>query len=277
MPSVTVGPAEVHYEISGAGPGLVLVHGTGGSAASNWGHLIDSFAERHTVVAPDVAGSGDTTDPGLRLQIEDLVDQVLGAATDAGQDCFDLVGFSLGALIAAAAAVAAPERVRSLVLIAGWASSDDARVQLQFRLWQELHARDHRVLAAFLTLTGFSPAFLSSMSWPELEGMVAEAGFTMPPGMPRQAELDLRVDITDVLPRIAAPTLVIGCTQDQMVPAGHSRSLHSAIAGSSYREFDTGHLVMYEQPDALVGAIEDFLDRRLSTRPVDDDAVEVVR
>lgn len=258
MSSVSVGTAEVRFQLAGEGPGMVLVHGTGGSAAANWGGFIDRFAGHHTVVAPDYAGSGETTDPGVRIEFADVVAQVVGAADAAGQESFDLVGFSLGAVVAAAIAAEYPERVRSLVLIAGWSSCDSARLQLQFRLWQELHARDHRLLGRYLAFTGFSPGFLDSMSWPELEGLTAEIGFTIPPGMARQAELNLRVDISAALPKISCPTLVIGCTRDQMVPVEESRRLHAAIEGSEYREFETGHLVIFEQPEALAVAIEEF-------------------
>lgn len=77
------------------------MHGAGGSAASNWDHLVERFAERHTVVRPNYAGSGQTTDTGGRLQLDDLVEQVIGSAVDAGQERFDLAGFSLGAVVAA--------------------------------------------------------------------------------------------------------------------------------------------------------------------------------
>jgi 3-oxoadipate enol-lactonase len=259
MPTTHVGPALVDYQVDGSGPGLLLVHGTGGSAASNWEHLIPHFAQHHTVVRPDLAGSGATTDSGLRLQLDDLVDQAVGAAVDAGQERFDVVGFSLGAVVAAAIAARHPDRVRSLVLIAGWVSSADARTQLQFRLWQELHASDHRLFARHLVLTGFSPPFLAAMEWPELEGLAAEIAFTIPPGMGRQSELDLRIDLTPDLASIRARTLVIGCTRDQMVPVEHPRALHAAIPGSAYTEFDTGHLVIFEGADELAAAIDDFI------------------
>jgi pimeloyl-ACP methyl ester carboxylesterase len=94
---------------------------------------------------------------------------------------------------------------------------------------------------------------------PTASQQVAEMSFGVPAGMARQSELNLRVDVTDALAAISARTLVIGCTRDQMVPVEHARALHAAIAGSAYVEFDTGHLVIYEQPDALCDAIEDFI------------------
>jgi 3-oxoadipate enol-lactonase len=259
MPFADVGPARVEYLVEGQGPGLVLIHGTSGSATTNWDHLVGRFAAESTVVRPNYAGSGATTDPGGRLQLDDLVAQVLGAATEAGLERFDVVGFSLGAVVALALAAGESERVRSVTAINGWSSSADGRTQLQFRLWQELHARDHRLLAEVLMLTAFSQPFLSRLSWAEVEAMVVEMTLTVPSGIPRQADLDLRVDLDDAVAAIAVPALVIGSTRDHMVPVEHSHGLRDRIPGARYVELDTGHVVIFEAPDALAEAIETFL------------------
>jgi 3-oxoadipate enol-lactonase len=259
MPFTEAGPARVEYLVDGDGPGLVLLHGTSGTATSNWDHLMGRLTPGSTVVRPNYAGSGATTDPGGRLGLDDLVQQVLAAATAAGVETFDVAGYSLGAALALAVAAAAPQRVRSVASICGWSSSADGRVQLQFRLWQELHARDHVLLSKFLTLTAFSPAFLSQLSWPEVEAMCTEMALTMPPGMPRQADLDLRVEIDDAVAGLRMPALVVGATQDHMVPVLHSRRLRDRILGARYVEIDAGHAVLFEAPDPLADALLAFL------------------
>ena len=45
MPTVHVSGTDVHYATSGSGPGLVLVHGTSMDAATNFGHMIEHFAD----------------------------------------------------------------------------------------------------------------------------------------------------------------------------------------------------------------------------------------
>lgn len=120
--------------VDGTGAGLVLVHGTGGSAEANWGHLVDRFAGRWTVIRPNYSGSGNTTDAGTSLSVEQLAGQLLAAAKAAGKVPFDLVGFSLGAAVAVVAAARAPDLVRSLVLIAGFADSTDSYLKLEFSL-----------------------------------------------------------------------------------------------------------------------------------------------
>ncbi|GAA1014677.1 MULTISPECIES: alpha/beta fold hydrolase [Streptomyces] len=52
MHQTTVGQATVHYRTEGQGPGLLLVHGTGATGETNYGHLLKHFTDHHTVIAP---------------------------------------------------------------------------------------------------------------------------------------------------------------------------------------------------------------------------------
>ncbi len=260
MPHVVTASARVSYTQEGSGPGLVLLHGTGGDGFSNWGPLVRHFSASHSVICPDYAGSGTTTDHGGPLALPELAEQVLAAASAAGQQRFDLVGFSLGAVVAAHIAAEHPERVRSLVLVAGFAGGPESRSQLQFGLWRDLIARDREAMARLILLTGFSPAFLSSLSHEELaKRQAAVLKFTNWPGMLRQTELDLRLDIRNEVARIGVPTRVIGCAQDQMVPPALVRELAASIAGADYLEIDSGHLVPLERPQELAEAILAFV------------------
>ena len=241
-------------------PDLILLHGTGGSATTNWSHLLDPLvAAGRRVIAVNSSGSGATTDPGGALETGQLVQQVLAVADATASTEFDLTGFSLGAVVAAQLAADHPGRVRRLVLIAGWASSRDGRAPLQFALWQHLAEADPQALAAFLTLTGFSPGFLTRRPEKATAKLVADTLATLQPGFARQAELDARVDLTEWAPEITAPTLVIGNDEDQMVPVASTRALAAMIPGSRYVELASGHLVLFEQPAELVELINEHL------------------
>jgi pimeloyl-ACP methyl ester carboxylesterase len=67
------------------------------------------------------------------------------------------------------------------------------------------------------------------------------------------------VDIRDKLRQINAPTLVIGNTQDHLIPVAHARALHAAIPGSEYAEPDSGHVVLHERPTEITTLIRDFV------------------
>lgn len=260
MLNVEIPGARVAYRRDGDGPPLVLVHGTGGDAESNWGAMLDRFAAEWTVIRPEYSGSGATADDGRPLDLAFLAAQVLAAATAAGAERFHLVGFSLGAAVAARLAADHPARVRSLVLAAGFAASDDARLRLEFALWRDLVGRDRATLARLLLLTGFSPEFLSGLGVVGLERAVAEVLATTDwDGMARQIDLDLDLDVWDALPRIVAPTLAIGCALDHMVPPAHARALAAAIPGARYAELPTGHLAPMERPGAFSEVVAAFL------------------
>lgn len=119
MASVRVGEAEVAYSLTGSGTPVLLLHGAGASKDINWGFLTERLAGRFTVLAPDLPGSGETTDQDAPLQYAALVAQALAVAAVGGQR-FHVVGYSLGAHLAAAVAAAAAQSVLSLTAIAGW-------------------------------------------------------------------------------------------------------------------------------------------------------------
>ena len=260
MPFANTATARAHYTVEGNGPALLLLHGTGGDGFSHWGQLLRHLTPKHTVICPDYAGSGQTTDGGDPLQLDDLVTQIVAVADACGQTTFDLVGYSLGAVIAAVVAARHPQRVRSLVLVAGFAGGSDSRSELQFGLWRELIARDQALMARFILLTGSHPQWLSAQPSAVLEKRVtAIVKFTNWAGMARQADLDARVDIRAELALIQAPTLVIVGSQDQMVPRAQTQVLADGIAGATLQELDAGHLMTLEQPEALALAIAQFV------------------
>jgi pimeloyl-ACP methyl ester carboxylesterase len=258
MPTIDVAGTTVSYACDGQGPGLVLVAGSGLPAQLNYGHLVEAFSDRRTVVLPDYAGSGETTDTGGPLTLELLARQVAAATSAALPGPADVVGFSLGAVVAAALAATRPELVRRLVLIAGWPSPDDARHRLAIDLWRRLERTDHDLFIRYLQLTAFSAPFLSSLGHDGIAQLIANAPPIIP-GMRKQIELDSRADISGMLPAITAPTLVIGLTRDQVIPVERVRLLHEAIAGSQYAEIDSGHIVVFERPAELVKICQDFL------------------
>lgn len=260
MPVVDVDGTKVAFRVDGSGPGLVLVHGTGGNSETNWSQLTGRLAESRTVIRPDYSGSGETIDDGGPLTVAALAAQVVAAAEQTGATPFDLVGFSLGAAVATYIAAEYPNLVRSVVLLAGFVSSTDARQATQFELWRDLIRTDRRAMARFILLTGFSPDFLSGLGLAAISEAVDEIVTNNNwEGMARQVDLDLTIDVRDQAQRIARPTLVIGCVNDHIVPSAHARELASLVPGSRYVEMATGHLAPLEKPEEFARLVLDFL------------------
>lgn len=117
---------------------------------------------------------------------------------------------------------------------------------------------DHpTAFGGYATLTAFSSGFLDRIGRAAVQ---ANTAYLQPtPGTLRHIALNLALDLGPLLPRVQAPALVIGCTQDATIPAENARRLHAALPGSAYAEFDTGHIVLAEETDAFTGAVREFL------------------
>ncbi|MEV5505015.1 alpha/beta fold hydrolase [Streptomyces orinoci] len=272
MATVTVADALVHYDVhrdvhhdrtgegGGEQPALLLVHGTGSAGAGlTWGQIAPVLAgEDRTVITADLSGTERTTDGGGPLTVEGLAAQVIAVIEDAGGGPVDLLGFSMGAPVAAAAAALRPDLVRRLILVAGWAHTEgDEYLRNNFALWQQLGESDPAAFGRLVAMTGFSHGFLNAIGRAQVEQLVANMPPT--PGTLRHVDLDTRVDIRRLLPRVQAETLVIGATQDATVPVEHSRALHAAIGGSRYAEIDAGHVAFFEKPEEFAKLVREFI------------------
>ncbi len=261
MNTTEIDGATVAYRVDGAGPALVLIAGTGGNLHSNWDHLMPALSATRQVLRVDYAGSsGGTRDPVNELTVERLAGQVMAAVAAAGLERFDLAGFSLGSSIAMHIAAHHPDRVRTLTLLAGFASGNDTRFALQSALWRDLIEHDPRSFAGLIVLTGLSPQVVSALTDQQLQGWIDAIHMNNDwDGIRRQIDLDGRLDVSALLPRIQAPTLSIGCTHDHMVPPHHAQALAAAIPGARYAELPSGHLAPFEQPEAFVSVLLDFI------------------
>ncbi|WP_424211165.1 alpha/beta fold hydrolase [Streptomyces sp. BI20] len=170
----------------------------------------------------------------------------------------DVIGFSLGAVAAAATAALRPERVRRLILVGGRVGGDRAASALSLDLWRSLADLDPEAFARFAALTLHSPRHLDSLDELALDDLLAE----LRPDAEalRRLEAARRLDLTDLLGSVTAPTLVVAGRQDRLVPLAEARALHAAVPGSRFATLDSGHLPLAETPEALTTLISDFLD-----------------
>jgi pimeloyl-ACP methyl ester carboxylesterase len=194
-------------------------------------------------------GSGETLDGGGKLEIDGVVSCMVGVIDAEGHERVHLVGWSLGAVVAAAVAAEVPSRVRTLTLANGWATTD-ARMRFTFDLWKRLLASDPELFARYVLADGLGRESFE-MFGPGIEDLIPATAAGFAPGSDRQLDLDIDVDISARLSRITAPTLVIGGTVDRWVDVVHSRELATAISGARLVELPCGHLVPTEQAEAL--------------------------
>ncbi|KCV67042.1 alpha/beta hydrolase family protein [Bordetella bronchiseptica 99-R-0433] len=232
---------------------VVLLHGTGGSAQNNFWALFPMLAMRHRVVALDFVDPDGPGTPDARAYVEQALAVV--EAVSRGR-AVHLVGYSFGAVIGALLAARHGRRVESLTLVAGWLKTDTQQ-RLRNAVWRSLHESGHEALAPFSVLTGFSQAFLNARNEAELEALIQ--GVRNGPDRSRKMAFNRDVDIGDEVAGIAVPSLVIGCTHDQMAPVRHARLLFGCIQDCRYAEINAGHGVVHERPSELFTMIDAFV------------------
>ncbi|MFC4912310.1 alpha/beta fold hydrolase [Actinomadura gamaensis] len=262
--TMKVGDATVRYRTLGSGPGIIFVHGTGPGSV-NWEGFVERFTDRYTVILPDLSGSDPVEDDGAPLSEEMLAQQVAAVIEDAGLGAVDVVGHSLGAVVVTTLAATRPDLVRRLIPVSGWSRTDDDE-QLRHSLKLSLELADRpKAFARYAMLTAFSRDFLQRIGREAVDELAG--GFVPNAGRVRQYQLNERVSIDHLLPQITAPTLVIGCTRDNLIPVENARALHAGIPGSTYAEIDSGHVPHAERPDEAANLISDFLTQPSAATP----------
>ncbi len=108
--------AGTHFDITGDGPALVLIHGVGLDLAM-WEPVARRLANDYTVIRYDMLGHGGSAKPPAELTLRSFVSQLGEFADYLRLDRFALVGFSMGAMVALAYAVERPERISRLGLL----------------------------------------------------------------------------------------------------------------------------------------------------------------
>lgn len=240
---------------------ILLVHGTGGSTEAHFRTVYPMLAARHRVIGIDASLTEDDSLEEFVQQVEDLL---IGRTQ--GGPCH-LVGYSLGAVVAAALAGTRPALVQTLTLIAGWIKTDKQQA-LRNSIWKSLRQEGStRTLQEFQTLLAYSPQFIRTRADADMESLISQRTFH--DDIDTHMRINRDVDVAEQVEAIAAPTLVIGCEQDIMVPIAHSHQLFGGIANSRLAEVDAGHAVTTERPAQLFMLIDDFVREPDQVKPGD--------
>jgi pimeloyl-ACP methyl ester carboxylesterase len=113
------GPVTINYRSIGTGDPILFVHGYGDNLKM-WAGLADSLATQHRVIAMDTRGFGRSSKPaGVASYGQAMVDDMVALLDHIGAGKAHVVGYSMGALLAAELALGHPDRVRTATLAAG--------------------------------------------------------------------------------------------------------------------------------------------------------------
>ena len=104
------------FTVHGAGEPLVLVHGVG-MGKEIWAPQIAAFSQDYQVIAYDMLGHGDSALPSADVTLRDYADQLARLLDHLGITAANVVGHSMGALVALEFALAYPQRVLRVVAL----------------------------------------------------------------------------------------------------------------------------------------------------------------
>lgn len=243
MATLHIDGIDIGYSVDGDGEPLLLLHGTTMNRSA-WDMVRAAMPAEYEFVMVDFPGSGESSMPGGPLTIEGLVGQASAVMNHLGHERFHLAGYSLGAVVALAAAGELGSRVISVTSLCGWATTD-ARMRFTFGLWRRLIERDPELFMRYAVADGFTSASIAALE-PMLEAVVAQGAATIAAGSDAHLDLDERVDIAPMIGRISSPTLLIAAAEDRWVDPAHSRAIAGAVPHARLEVVPYGHLVIQE-------------------------------
>jgi pimeloyl-ACP methyl ester carboxylesterase len=111
-----VNGVRLHYLIAGQGDPVVLLHGYA-ETSHMWLPLIAKLADRHTVIAPDLRGFGQSSAPEDGYTKAAMAQDIHALVKSLNYERIRLVGHDIGLMVAYAYAAQYPDEVDRLVLM----------------------------------------------------------------------------------------------------------------------------------------------------------------
>lgn len=229
---------------------LVLLPGLLGDAAL-WSHQTHHLGRDRAVTVAD-------------LRHDDSLDAMAARVLAAAPPRFALAALSMGGYVAFAMLRAAPECIARLALLDTSARADTDDQRTRRRVLLDLSRRGQ--------FKGVTPRLLpyylhpDCLAAPEPGGTVMAMAERLGPEvfLRQQHAIMHRPDSRDLLPRIAAPTLVICGREDAATPLDHSEEIAALIPGARLAVIEEcGHLSPLERPQAVTVLLRLWLEGAL--------------
>lgn len=266
MPTTSRGAVSIHHEETGDGPVIVWIPGTG-LYGSSWEPQTAHFAQWYRCLSVDLRGAG-SDGPLADVTVADLAADIAGWMDALGVGPAAVVGLSLGSAVAQELALARPDLVRALGLVATWSSSSrEHHIRRHFE--SRLYALENGPLDVFAQFAFWMSAPAIVDREPELqtrvEAMLAQHTSRNPPGTAAHFRADLGHETRDRLPSIACPTLVVHGDQDLITLPWYNETVADAVPGARRETVaNAGHLVSLERPEQLNVVLAPFFAEHLA-------------
>jgi pimeloyl-ACP methyl ester carboxylesterase len=233
-----------------------------------WRHVVLGLARHHLLVRYDPRGEGMSQREVAEISFEAWLKDLEAVADAAGLERFALFGSSQGAATAIAYAVRHPERVSHLILYGGFArghlkrGGDQAAVRKGIDLAKALihqgWGRKHAAHRQWFTSTFLPEGSADQYRWFNRLQKISAS----PDVAARRVETVAGLDVSALLPRVKAPTLVLHCRDDGVVPFEAGEELAASIPGARLVPLEgENHLFLPDSPAHrdFIHAVYEFL------------------
>ena len=242
------------------GQPVLLVHGVASSSLSEWSHIGQKLAVSRRVIMVDHRSHGLSSRAMGRYEVEDAADDIAGVLDVIGVSATDVVGYSMGGVVAQALAHRHPGRVSRLVLIATFARHPDSarwgrRVgAVLTRAWERvIGVGTPEVRWGYLLGTGAVIPQHAGWFWQENHRREPDSGAEVTFAL-------LRFDSTTWVGRLGLETMVVIPSGDWLVPVPWQYELASLIPDVRLVEIaGARHEVVWTHPDRILDELESFL------------------
>ncbi|RME48867.1 MAG: alpha/beta hydrolase [Caldilineae bacterium] len=249
MSSIVTDQGVVHYEVTGRGKPVILLHGWLGS----WGYWIDTLTcleSRFRGYALDFWGFGDSGKQRESFHISDFVALVDQFMERLGIESAPIIGHSMGGTVALSLALTRPERVQQVVVVGSPIVGDSLSIWLRLagKPWVA-HAlwKIPFLLQTFLKL--YSPFVTQKPGlWHKM--VVRDASATTLESFFSSIRSLRYTDLTPRLKDLSVPAMGIYGLQDVIVDP-HQAKLLSQYAPHSHVTMlpHSGHFPMLDEPE----------------------------
>lgn len=260
----------VAYAEVGEGPPLVkaanwLNHLEYDWESPVWRPLLHALAAQYRLVRYDERGTGLSDWNPDEVSVESFVRDLESVVDAIGLDRFPLFGMCQGAATAIAYAARHPDRVSRLILVGGYARgtlkrnpADAEQFEAMMTLARHGWGQDNPAFRQIFTFQFIPGGTTEQVCWfNDLMRMSAS-----PQNAVRIMRTMATFDVTDLLPRIQVPTLVLHCRNDARVPWEEGRRIAAGIPGARFVTLEGhNHIVLESEPawSGLLDEIRNFL------------------
>lgn len=246
MPFIAANGLEIGYEVAGAGPPLVMLHGASSSGRESFAAQVSLFGQAFRCYLPDARGHATTRwDAAAGFRYQWLIDDLATFVDALGLDTFHLLGFSMGAATALGFAVRHPERLRTLVLV-GISAQREPRASVARRLFDP-----DRILRQ-------DPAWAAELSRRHDPVQGEGAWRRLLPALADDVGEHTLHDPME-LRQVDVPTLVVAGDRDPFVPVDHALHLKRQLPDARlFIAPECGHEVMLCKPALFNEALAGF-------------------